>query len=306
MRLVTYRQGGHAPRPGVMDGADQVIDLRAAWPAAAGEAPLSIRQLLERGAAGLECASRVAAAGPGAERHSLADVELLPPIPDAEKFLCVGKNYRNHLDELERNGLLTERPQEPTGFVKLNSVLVGQDARVARPDGIVMFDYEPEMVFVIGKPAYRVSKRDALDHVAGVMLLNDLTAREIQKREVVSGTRFWTAKNMPGFGPLGPYLVTLDEAGDPHDLWVTCTVNGEQRIRVHTGDQIFKLADIIEHFSRYMPLQPGDLFATGAPGGVAVGQPNAAELFLKPGDVVEVAIEGLMSLRTYITAPAAS
>jgi 2-keto-4-pentenoate hydratase/2-oxohepta-3-ene-1,7-dioic acid hydratase in catechol pathway len=230
-------------------------------------------------------------------------VRLLAPIPFPGKFLCVGKNNRSHLEELARNQLIKEVPKEPTGFIKLNSVIVGDDAEVARPDGITTLDYEPELVFVIGKRAFRTRKADAMSHIAGITLTNDLTAREIQKREVASGTRFWTAKNMPGFGPLGPFMITMDEVADPHDLWITCTVNGQQRMRVHTGDVIFRIDDVIEHFSRWMPLDPGDLIAMGAPAGVAVGQPNAAELYLRPGDVVEVAFEGLPPLRTRIIEP---
>jgi len=197
------------------------------------------------------------------------EIRYLPPIPDADKFLCAGKNYRTHLEELKRNELLTETPQEPTGFIKLNSALSGHNARVARPEGIVSLDYEPELVFVIGKRALGAKKKDAFDHVAGVTILNDLTCRDLQKREVASGSRFWTGKNIPG----------------------------------NTRDQIWKLPDLLEHFSRYIPIEPGDMFATGAPGGVAVGKPNAAELFLKPGDVVECSIEGVATLRTHIVSP---
>lgn len=230
----------------------------------------------------------------------LADVIVETPISTADKFICVGKNNRAHLDELKRNRLIKEIPTEPTGFVKLRSCLVGQDAKVARPDDIVEFDYEPEMAFVIARPGCRIARDEAMRHVFGITLLNDLTAREIQRREVASGTRFWTAKNMPGFGPVGPYLVTLDEIGDPHDLWLTCHVNGEQRMRVNTGEQIYHIADIIEHFSWHVPLQAGDMFSTGSSSGVAVGMANAEELFLKPGDLVEIAIENVMSLRTHI------
>ncbi|MGA8262321.1 MAG: fumarylacetoacetate hydrolase family protein [Arenicellales bacterium] len=230
----------------------------------------------------------------------ISGAQLYPPVPDAGKFLCVGKNYRAHLEELKRNDLLKEQPAEPTGFIKLTQTMVGHCARVARPEGITTLDYEPELAFVIGSPGFRISRENAMRHVAGITLFNDLTAREIQKREVASGTRFWTAKNMPGFGPVGPFLVTMDEISDPHDLWLTLSVNGEQRIRVNTGDQIFHIPDIIEHFSRYLPLDAGDQFSTGAPGGVAVGQPNAEELYLKPGDTVEVGIEGIAKLTTYI------
>src|SRR5207302_234668 len=151
--------------------------------------------------------------------------------------------------------------------------------------------------------ALGAKQSEAFDYVAGVTILNDLTDRDAQKREVASGSRFWTGKNIPGFGPLGPELITLDEIKDPYDLWMTCAVNGEERMRVNTRDQIWKLPVILEHFSRYIPIEPGDMFATGAPGGVAVGKPNAAELFLKPGDVVECSIEGVATLRTHIVSP---
>lgn len=233
-------------------------------------------------------------------RVPVSEARFHPPVPDPGKFLCVGKNYGAHLDELQNNDLLKERPQEPTGFIKLNQTMVGDHARVVRPEGITTLDYEPELAFIIGAPGIRISRDAAMQHVTGITLFNDLTAREIQKREVASGTRFWTAKNMPGFAPVGPYLITLDDIGDPHDLWLILSVNGEQRIRVNTGDQIFHIPDIIEHFSRYLPLESGDLFSTGAPGGVAVGQPNAAELYLKPGDTVTVGVEDVAELTTYI------
>jgi 2-keto-4-pentenoate hydratase/2-oxohepta-3-ene-1,7-dioic acid hydratase in catechol pathway len=199
-----------------------------------------------------------------------------------------------------RAELIRELPDEPTGFIKLNSVLVGQDAQVERPQGIIQFDYEPELAFVIGRPGYRISRAHAMEHVIGITAFNDLTAREIQKKEAKSGTRFWTAKNMPGFGPVGPYIVTIDEVASVDDIWLACSVNGEQRSRFNTSGQIFKIPDIIEHFSRYMPLRAGDLFATGSAGGVAVAQANAAELFLKPGDTVSVTLEPFMTLNTTI------
>jgi 2-keto-4-pentenoate hydratase/2-oxohepta-3-ene-1,7-dioic acid hydratase in catechol pathway len=303
MRLVTFIARDHKePRVGAV--VDQrVIDLQDRWSVRGnppGPAPCSLRHLLELGEPALAHARALVADGDHQASHPLADVTVLPPIPSPDKFICVGKNYRTHLEELRRNDLLREQPTEPTGFIKVNSCLIGHEGKVKRPAGITMMDYEPELVFVIGKRAHGVRQADALRHIVGVTMLNDLTAREIQKREVAAGTRFWTAKNMPGFGPLGPYLVTLDELADPLSVWVTLSVNGKQRMRVNTADQIFKIDAVIEHFSRYVPLLPGDLFSTGAPGGVAIGQANAAELFLKPGDVVDVALEGVMTLRTHI------
>src|SRR6195256_54760 len=299
MKLATFatKKNPHYARLGVLSGS-KMLDL-----AQCALSVQTMKQLLARGRAGLdEVRGFLDKPKPGSLRD-FSEIVFLPPIPDSDKFLCVGKNYRAHLEELKRNDLITETPQEPTAFVKLNSCLAGHNAKVARPDGVVALDYEPELVFVIGKRALAAKKKDALDYVAGVTILNDLTDRDAQKREVASGSRFWTGKNIPGFGPLGPEIVTMDEIRDPYDLWMTCSVNGEERIRVNTRDQIWKLPDLLEHFSRYIPIEPGDMFATGAPGGVAVGKPNAAELFLKPGDVVECSIEGVATLRTHIVSP---
>ena len=306
MRLATFQllsQPG-AARVGVLQDG-RMLDVTSLVTTEPGK-PSSMKSLLAQGPDALkQLAVRVASLD---ERnaHSLAEIRFLPPIPDANKFLCVGKNYRTHLEELRRTDLIKELPQEPTCFVKLNDCLTGHDNDVVRPATVTHLDYEPELVFVIGKPAYQVKADDAFSYVAGLTILNDLTCRDTQKREVASGSRFWTAKNAPGFGPLGPCIITMDEVRDPYDIWVTCSVNGEQRMRVNTSDQIWKLPDIIEHFSRLLPLEPGDMFSTGAPGGVAVGKPNAEALFLNPGDVVECAFEKpAMALRTKIIAPRA-
>ena len=313
MRLITFSvRGAGSPRIGVRV-ARQVLDLAAAAGVAGEPAlPARMKDLLAAGNSAMKQVRQLSAeahadrAGFAAALLDEREIRYLPPIPDADKFLCAGKNYRTHLEELKRNDLLTETPREPTGFIKLNSCLCGHNARVARPEGIVSLDYEPELVFVIGKRALGAKKKGALDYVAGVTILNDLTDRDAQKREVASGSRFWTGKNIPGFGPLGPEIVTLDEIPDPYDLWMVCAVNGEQRMRVNTRDQIWKLPDLLEHFSRFIPFEPGDMFSTGAPGGVAVGKPNAAELFLKPGDMVECSIEGVATLRTHIVSPRAA
>jgi 2-keto-4-pentenoate hydratase/2-oxohepta-3-ene-1,7-dioic acid hydratase in catechol pathway len=311
MKLLTFalREGDARPRIGAwLDG--EIIDIEAALRSAdARHAGFggSLRALIAAGPEGIAAARRGIDAARMATRDGLRRpreaVRILPPIADPHLFFCVGKNNKSHLEELVRNQLIKEIPKEPTGFVKLNSVMVGDDAAVVRPDGITTLDYEPELVFVIGKRAFRVDRRDAISHIAGITLTNDLTARQIQKQEVASGTRFWTSKNMPGFGPVGPFVITLDEIADPHDLWITCTVNGERRMRVHTGDMIFRIGEVLEHFSRWMPFEPGDLIAMGAPAGVAVGQPNADELYLRPGDRVEIAIEGFAPLRTRIVGP---
>jgi acylpyruvate hydrolase len=245
----------------------------------------------------------VAAAEKAKLGRPIAGIKFLPPIPDPTKFFCVGKNNKRHREELKANKMLTEVPNEPTGFIKLIDTMSGDGDEVTKPAGIIKLDYEPELCYVIGKRAHGVKKAEAMDYIAGFTLTNDISAREIQQREVASGSRFWTAKNMPGFGAVGPYILTMDEVADTDNLWVTCEVNGERRLRSNTGDYLYKIADVLEHFSRYVVFQPGDLIAMGAPSGVAVGQPNADELYLRPGDDMVIAFEGLMSLRTKIVAP---
>jgi len=307
MRLITFiRAGSNTPEIGarlpnlsddhILPFADVAKQLGRL------DFPTDMRAFLGAGVSAMEQAKAWVQA---AEEYSQLqldsqDIVYLPPIMNAEKFLCVGKNYRTHLEELKRTNLIKEIPQEPTSFIKLNSCLSGHEAKVVRPKGITRLDYEPELVFVIGKRALGAKKDEAMNYVAGVTILNDLTCRDLQLREVASGSRFWTGKNIPGFGPLGPEIVTIDEIPDAYNLWMTCSVNGEERMRVNTKDQIWKISDILEHFSRFIPIEPGDMFSTGAPGGVAVGKENAEELYLKPGDVVECSIEGISTLRTTI------
>lgn len=307
MRLITFiRAGSNTPEIGarlpnlsddhILPFADVAKQLGRL------DFPTDMRAFLGAGVSAMEQAKAWVQA---AEEYSQLqldsqDIVYLPPIMNAEKFLCVGKNYRTHLEELKRTNLIKEIPQEPTSFIKLNSCLSGHEAKVVRPKGITRLDYEPELVFVIGKRALGAKKDEAINYVAGVTILNDLTCRDLQLREVASGSRFWTGKNIPGFGPLGPEIVTIDEIPDAYNLWMTCSVNGEERMRVNTKDQIWKISDILEHFSRFIPIEPGDMFSTGAPGGVAVGKENAEELYLKPGDVVECSIEGISTLRTTI------
>lgn len=310
--LAFFRVGDElTPRVGMALGGGKLIDVARALERKDPTVDLanfqSVRTCIEGGERILEDLRELAAWSAGRAEEIAgalveeAEIEFLPPIPDPEKFLCVGKNSRFHREELARTGLIKEMPQEPTGFIKLNSVLVGHGAEVARPDGIEEFDYEPEMAFVISKPGYRVRPERALDHVFGITAFNDLTAREIQRREVQSGTKFWTAKNMPGFGPIGPYVATLDEIERPDDLWVTCHVNGQLKSRFNTSDLIYGIPEILEHFTRYMPMKAADIFATGSAGGIGAAQEHPE--FLKPGDVVDAGIEGLMSLRSRIVAP---
>ena len=314
LALIASHHPAHPHGIGLATERDHLLDVAIAvehyrWQGAPNPCVTTIKELVEAGPRTLETLAELEgwlAQRPRDELlaagvlRSMAQVTFFPPIPNPGKFLCVGKNYRAHLDELVRADLIREIPDEPAGFIKLNSVLSPHDGEVARPRNIVQFDYEPELAFIIGQPGQRIRGEEAMGHVFGYTLFNDLTAREIQRREVRVGTRFWTAKNMPGFGPMGPFILTADEITNPHDLTIECLVNGERRSQFNTSGMIHRIDRIIEHYSEYIPLAAGDLFATGSAAGVAAGQSNADELFLKPGDVVEIRLADVMSLRTFI------
>lgn len=306
MRLASFVDPSlnNGARFGIVRG-ENIVDVVAAANALHRAVPATtVKMALTSGAQTIAALEELAAS---AERASLlrpiAGLRFLPPIPDPSKFFCVGKNNKKHREELAANKMLTEVPNEPTGFIKLVSTMSGDGDAVVKPSDITTLDYEPELCYVVGKRAHGVGKAEAMDYISGFTLTNDVSAREIQKREVASGSRFWTAKNMPGFAPVGPFILTMDEVADTDDLWVTCDVNGKRRLRSNTGDYLYKISDVLEHFSRYVVFEPGDLIAMGAPSGVAVGQPNAAELYLQPGDDMVISFEGLMSLRTRIVAP---
>jgi acylpyruvate hydrolase len=303
MRLATFVDPLRSidARFGIVSG-ENIVDVVAAANALHRFVPAtSVKSALTSGAQTLAALQELVTAAERAKQfRPLSSVKFLPPIPDPSKFFCVGKNNRKHREELAANKMLREVPNEPTGFIKLVSTMSGDGDEVTKPADITTLDYEPELCYVVGKRAHGVKKADAMEYIAGFTLTNDVSAREIQKREVASGSRFWTAKNMPGFAPVGPFILTMDEVADTDNLWVTCDVNGQQRLRSNTGDYLYKIADVLEHFSRYVVFEPGDLIAMGAPSGVAVGQPNAAELYLQPGDDMVISFEGLMSLRTRI------
>jgi 2-keto-4-pentenoate hydratase/2-oxohepta-3-ene-1,7-dioic acid hydratase in catechol pathway len=306
MRLATFVDPalGYEARFGIVSG-ENIVDVVAVANALNRAVPAtSVKSALTSGAHTIKALEElVTAAGRAKLLRPLAGLKFLPPIPDPSKFFCVGKNNKKHREELLANKMLTEIPNEPTGFIKLISTMSGDGDEVVKPVDITTLDYEPELCYVVGKRAHGVKKAEAMDYISGFTLMNDVSAREIQKREVASGSRFWTAKNMPGFAPVGPFILTMDEVTDTDNLWVTCDVNGKQRLRANTGDYLYKIADVLEHFSRYVVFEPGDLIAMGAPSGVAVGQPNAAELYLQPGDDMVISFEGLMSLRTRIVGP---
>ncbi|MEV4604846.1 fumarylacetoacetate hydrolase family protein [Amycolatopsis sp. NPDC049253] len=234
---------------------------------------------IARVAAALE-AGELPAAGP-----ETASLRVGPPLGSPGKVLCIGMNYRRHAEE---TGAAV--PTEPVLFMKAPDVIVGPDDDVLIPRRSTSTDWEVELGVVIGKQArYLGSVEDALQHVAGYVVSNDVSEREFQLHR---GGQWDKGKNCETFNPLGPALVTADEVSDPQDLGLRTWVNGKKVQDSSTRDMVFTVAEIIHYLSQFMVLRPGDLINTGTPEGVALGQPEPKP-YLRAGDVVELEIDGL-------------
>ena len=271
MRLVTF-DAGDGPRAGVLED-HRVVD---AWALLGEPHRGSLRELI---AAGRVDELRGRLGDTGAPSHPRSAVQLLVPIPDPDKIVCIGLNYRKHAAEV---GVDVESlPDVPTVFAKYRNALVPDGATVRVPTAKT--DYEAEVVFVVGKRAKDVEEAEALDYVAGYTLLNDLSARDLQ-----GATPQWMpGKIFDGAAPCGPYLVTPDEAG-PHDqIAIRLTLNGEEMQGGSTDDLIFSIPQLVAQLSRLMTLEPGDIVATGTPEGVGMGR--SPRVWLTEGD--ELAVE---------------
>ena len=277
MRLVTY-ESVRGPRAGVLRG-EGVVD---AWDAIGGDGS-SVRELLLGGRlSDLEEAD-------GEDALPAAEASLLPPVPDPEKILCIGLNYRAHAEETKQS-----IPDVPTVFAKFRNALAAPGATVALPKASEKVDYEAEVCIVIGRRLKEVGPEEGLAGIAGYTLMNDLSARDLQ----LATTQWISGKSFDGAAPCGPALVTPDEAG-PHDqIEFSLNLNGEEMQRSATSDLIFKAPELVAHISNLMTLEPGDLISTGTPSGVGIArQPS---VWLKPGDVVEISAPRLGLLRTQI------
>ncbi|MEM8852269.1 MAG: fumarylacetoacetate hydrolase family protein [Pseudomonadota bacterium] len=230
------------------------------------------------------------------------DVPSLPVVNDVERFgpcvgapgkiLCIGLNYSDHAAETG-----AAIPEEPIIFHKAVTSLSGPNDDVELPRGSVALDWEVELAIIIGREAKYVSEADAMDYVAGFALFNDVSERDYQNKR--SGQ--WTkGKSHDTFAPLGPWLVTKDEVGDPHNLSMWLDVNGEKRQRGNTNTLIFNVPTVISHVSQFMTLKPGDVIPTGTPPGVGLGMKPPT--FLKVGDVMTLGIEGLGEQRQTVVA----
>jgi 2-keto-4-pentenoate hydratase/2-oxohepta-3-ene-1,7-dioic acid hydratase in catechol pathway len=258
-------------KTGILDADGQVRDLSAHVPDLAGPA------------VALEALNKIRA----------IDVTTLPIVTDPGRmgpclswvpnFFCIGLNYALHAKE---SGM--DAPSEPIIFSKATSALSGPNDDVIIPRASVKGDWEVELGVVIGKTALYVSEEDALDYVAGYCTINDVSERSFQTER---GGQWIKGKSAPTFGPTGPYLVTADEVGDPQNLRVTLKLNGNTVQNSNTSDMIFSVREIVSYMSRFMELRPGDIIATGTPSGVGMGM--KPQRFLRPGDTMEVEVEGL-------------
>lgn len=269
MKLVRYGAPG-AEKPGLMDG-DTLRDLSAHVDDITG-ATLDDATLDKL--RGLDPASLPAVDG---------TPRIGPCVGAIGKFLCIGLNYSDHAAETG-----AAIPEHPILFFKANSAIVGPDDDVVMPRGSERTDWEVELGVVIGKTAKYVSKADALDHVAGYCVVNDVSERHFQTQL----TGQWTkGKSCDTYGPTGPWLVTRDEVPDPQNLAMSLDVNGKRMQTGNTSTMIFSVAEIIEHLSHLFTLHPGDVISTGTPPGVGMGM--KPQVYLKVGDVMELEIEGL-------------
>ena len=212
------------------------------------------------------------------------EARFLPAVGNPEKILCIGLNYRSHVEETRG-----EIPEHPIIFSKFNNSLAAHGEKIRIPRETSQLDYEGELGVIIGKTAHNVSKDHALDHVFGYFIGNDLSARDLQFR-----TQQWLlGKTSDGFFPNGPFLVTRDEVGDPQKLAIKTYVNGEVRQDSNTSSMIFPCNYLISYISQFMTLKPGDVISTGTPEGVILGMPKEKRIWLKSGDIVSVEIEKL-------------
>ena len=220
---------------------------------------------------------------------SLSKYRLLPPIKNPNKIICLAFNYVDHAEE---QGL--EAPDDPAIVIKPRTALTGTDSDIICPDFVTQLDYEVELALIIGRDCKNISPEDALDAVFGYMVFNDVSARDIQFKD----KQFTRAKSFDSFAPCGPWITTADEIDDPHNLKLTTRVNGDIRQDSSTSNMFIKIPDIVAKLSQVMTLEKGDIISTGTPAGVMLNKPNA--VFLKNGDVVDLEIENLGTLRNTI------
>jgi 2-keto-4-pentenoate hydratase/2-oxohepta-3-ene-1,7-dioic acid hydratase in catechol pathway len=281
MRLVTFDRSGKAA-VGVRVG-EEIVDLSRAAP----ELPSDIFGMLVAGPGTFDKAKSAAAKAPASMRIAAKDAKLLPPLPNPGKIICLGLNYADHAAESPY-----AKPDYPVLFARFTTSLVGHGQPLIRPKCSERFDYEAEMVAVIGKRGRHVPKDKALDYVAGYSVFNDASVRDYQLR-----TPQWTiGKNFDGSGGFGPDFVTADELPPGgKGLTIECRLNGKVMQHANTSDMIFDVAETISTITEALTLDAGDILVMGTPAGV--GFARKPPVFMKDGDVCEVESEGIGLLR---------
>ncbi len=279
MKLVRFGPFGQE-KPGLIDTKGEVRDLSQHIPDIDG------RTL------GAESIAKLKAIDPSTLPTAPSGVRLGAPVGDVRNYLAIGLNYADHAEEA---GLRV--PREPIIFNKLGNCIVGPNDNIMMPRDAQKLDYEVEIGFVISKRARYVEEADAADYIAGYLACNDVSERHFQTER--SG-QWVKGKAAETFGPLGPWLVTPDEAGDVNNLSMWLDVNGERRQSGNTSTMIFKIPYILSYMTRFMVLEPGDVIATGTPPGVALGMKEPK--WLQAGDLVTLGIEKLGQQRSHITA----
>ncbi|PTV59780.1 fumarylacetoacetate hydrolase family protein [Pseudomonas putida] len=280
MKIASFLYDGRSSY-GVVDG-DTVSDAGAVL----GQCYSDLRSVLESSDGLAELAALR-----DAPVLSVEQVQWLPVIPNPDKVLCVGLNYLKHIVETGR-----EVPKHPTLFTRFASAQVGHDQPLIQPKASTAFDFEGELAIVIGKAGRHISKENALQHIAGYSLFNDGSIRDWQRHTL----QFTAGKNFVGSGSFGPWLVTQEEITDINSLVLETRLNGEVVQREGLDDLLFKIPELIEYISTFTELLPGDVIATGTPGGV--GAFRTPPLWMKPGDVVEVEVEGIGTLKNTVNA----
>lgn len=293
-----------------LDGGESVLDFGVAITAQLGQLPIknTMAALIDAGRRGLDLGYGVIEwATRQGERPWFTpadDVRWMIPV-EPRTCLCAGRNFGRHRDEslASRAGQASTSQihfEFPTGFVQLPHTLVPHKATVARPPEVKEFDFEIEVAAVIGRPTERISEDKALEAVFGYTVFNDLSAREWQRKEM-QNQMILIGKNFPGFGPIGPYILTADEVPDPSTFILDLKVNGEPRQHESCSDMIFGFPQLIEFWSR-VGLAPGDVIASGTPGGVATHRkPDPTPFYLRPGDRVAASVSGIGVLETFIS-----
>ncbi|MGV8996466.1 MAG: fumarylacetoacetate hydrolase family protein [Parvibaculaceae bacterium] len=271
MKLLRYGNAG-CEKPGLLDAEGRLRDLSAIVADIAGPA------LLPEGLAAL------AAIDPATLPLVADGARLGPCVGQVGKFICVGLNYADHAAE---SGM--DVPAEPVLFFKATSAICGPNDDVIIPRGALKTDWEVELGIVIGREARYVDEADALDHIAGYCVINDLSERAFQMER---GGQWVKGKSADTFGPLGPWLVTRDEVPDPQNLAIWLEVDGERRQNGNTRTMIFGIAEIVSYISQFMSLQPGDVISTGTPPGVGLGM-KPVPVYLRAGQHMRLGIEGL-------------